>query len=92
LTHTFKVDCRHKISSLRPIRHPPQDDAKADVSVYNGAVKLFKTLRNIDSKYPLVADSLLTLVLAALAFFSLRAYWLWHLSRYTSPGSDTGLS
>jgi len=30
---------------------------------------------NIDSKYPLVADSLLTLVIAALAFFSLRAYW-----------------
>jgi signal transduction histidine kinase len=38
-------------------------------------MKLFKTLRHIDRKYPLVADSILTLVLAALAFFSLRAYW-----------------
>ena len=35
----------------------------------------FKTLRNIDSKYPLVGDSILTLVLAILAFFFLRAYW-----------------
>jgi signal transduction histidine kinase len=38
-------------------------------------VKLFKTLRNIDIKYPLIGDIVLTLVLAALAFFSLRAYW-----------------
>ena len=52
-----------------------KDDARADVNVYNVAMKLFKTLRNIDSKYPLVGDSILTLVLAALAFFSLRAYW-----------------
>ena len=33
------------------------------------------TLRNADSKYPLIGDIILTLVLAALAFFSLRAYW-----------------
>jgi signal transduction histidine kinase len=33
------------------------------------------TLRNIDSKYPLVGDSILALLLAVLAFFSLRAYW-----------------
>jgi signal transduction histidine kinase len=38
-------------------------------------MKLFKTLRKIDSKYPLVGDSILTLVIAALAFFSLRAWW-----------------
>ena len=38
-------------------------------------MKLFKSLRNIDSKYPLVGDGILTLVLASLAFFSLRAYW-----------------
>jgi signal transduction histidine kinase len=38
-------------------------------------MKLFKTLRNIDSKYPLIGDSILTLVLAVLAFFSLSAYW-----------------
>jgi signal transduction histidine kinase len=38
-------------------------------------MKLFKALRNIDRKYPLVGDSILTLMLAALAFFSLRAYW-----------------
>ena len=38
-------------------------------------MKLFKTLKNIDSKYPLVGDSILTLVIAALALFSLRAWW-----------------
>ncbi len=38
-------------------------------------MKLLKTLMNIDSKYPLVGDSILTLVLALLAFFSLRAWW-----------------
>jgi signal transduction histidine kinase len=38
-------------------------------------MKLFKTLRNVDSKYPLVGDSILTLLLAVLAFFSVRAYW-----------------
>jgi signal transduction histidine kinase len=38
-------------------------------------MKLFKTLRNIDSKYPPAVDSILTLVLAILAFFSLRAWW-----------------
>lgn len=52
-----------------------QCDAKADVSVYNVAMKMFKTLRNIDSIYPLVGDGILTLVLAILAFFSLRAWW-----------------
>jgi signal transduction histidine kinase len=50
-------------------------DAKDSVTIYNVAMKSFKTLRNIDSKYPLVGDSILTLVIAALAFFSLRAYW-----------------
>ena len=38
-------------------------------------MKLFKTLGNIISKYPLVSDGILTLVLAVLAFFTLRAYW-----------------
>jgi signal transduction histidine kinase len=38
-------------------------------------MKLFMTLRNIDIKYPLVGDSILTLVLAVLAFFFLSAYW-----------------
>src|SRR5512139_1570 len=38
-------------------------------------MNLFKTLRNIDGRYPLVGDSLLTSMLAVLAFFSLRAYW-----------------
>jgi signal transduction histidine kinase len=38
-------------------------------------MRLFKALRNIDSKYPLIGDCILTLVLVALAFFSLRAYW-----------------
>jgi signal transduction histidine kinase len=52
-----------------------RDDAKVGVNVYNVAMKLFKTLRSIDSKYPLVGDSILTLVLAVLAFFFLRAYW-----------------
>ena len=52
-----------------------QDDAKAHDVVYNVAMKFFRTLRNIDSRYPLVGDSILTLVLAVLAFFFLRAYW-----------------
>ena len=43
--------------------------------VYNVAMRKFMTLRNIDSKYPLVGDSILALLLAVLAFFSLRAYW-----------------
>ncbi len=38
-------------------------------------MKLFKTLGKISSKYPLIGDGILTLVLAALAFFVLRAYW-----------------
>jgi hypothetical protein len=38
-------------------------------------MKLLRTLMNIDGQYPLVGDSILTLVLAVLAFFSLRAYW-----------------
>jgi signal transduction histidine kinase len=50
-------------------------DAKADVNIYNVTMKFFRTLRNIDSRYPLVGDSILTLVLAVLAFFFLRAYW-----------------
>jgi len=53
------------------IRH----DAKVDVSVYNVPMKRFNTLWTTINKYPLITDSLLMLVIAALAFFSLRAYW-----------------
>ena len=59
--------------SERRVRY--KNDEKVVGSIYNMVVKLFKTLRNIDSKYPLVGDGALTLVLTALAFFSLRAVW-----------------
>jgi signal transduction histidine kinase len=61
-----------KEKSVKSLR---QRDAKADVNIYNVTMNLLKTLRNIDSKYPLAGDSILTLVLAVLAFFSLRAFW-----------------
>jgi len=51
-----------------------QDDAKANVSVYNVAMKWFKNLWNLINKYPLIGDSLLALVVAVSAFFNLRAY------------------
>jgi signal transduction histidine kinase len=38
-------------------------------------MKLLKTLKNIDSKYPLLGDGILTLALSVLAFFVLRAQW-----------------
>jgi signal transduction histidine kinase len=50
-------------------------DAKADVSVYNVGMKSLKTVWNITNKYTLIVDSLLTLLVGVLAFFSIRAYW-----------------
>jgi signal transduction histidine kinase len=59
--------------SERRVRY--KNSEKVVGNIYNMVVKLFKTLRNLDSRYPLVGDGILTLVLAALAFFFLRAYW-----------------
>ncbi len=38
-------------------------------------MKWLKTVRDVVGKYPLIGDGALTLMLAVLAFFSLRAYW-----------------
>ncbi len=38
-------------------------------------MKRFKTLWKMINKYPLISDGILTLALAVLAFFVLRAYW-----------------
>ncbi len=51
------------------------DDAKASVNVYNVVMKLVINIWKIISKYPLTGDGFLTMVIAGLAFFNLRAYW-----------------
>ncbi len=48
---------------------------KGNVTIYNVAMKTLKTLWSSINKYPLVTDSLLTLLIAVLAFFSIRAWW-----------------
>ena len=52
-----------------------QRDARADVNVYNVAMKTIKNTWNYVNKYPLIGDGILTLLLALWVFFTLRAYW-----------------
>ena len=39
-------------------------------------MKRLRTIWNIINKYPLIGDSILTLIVAGFAFFNLRAYWV----------------
>ena len=64
-----------KIILATDMTSTPRMMAEADVSPYNVAMNLLKTMRDVVNKYPLIGDGALTLMLAALAFFTLRAYW-----------------
>ncbi len=46
-----------------------------ETSYHNVAMKLFKTLRNIISKYPLIGYCALMLLVVGSVLFNLRAYW-----------------
>jgi hypothetical protein len=52
-----------------------EDDAKAGASLYNLAMKLFRTLRNIISRHPLTGYGALVLLAAGSAFFVQHPYW-----------------
>jgi len=56
-------------------REYEMDDERETAGVYNVAMKLLNSMRDLVNRYPLIGDSALTLMLAILAFFSLRAYW-----------------
>ncbi len=51
-----------------------RDDVKASVNVYNVAMKSLINIWKIISKYPLIGDSVLMLLIAGSAFFNLHAF------------------